>query len=299
MGKYCAPGGTLAISDGWAEHRARGSLGGTDYLDGYGTPIRAMAAGTVVMVDSNPDGSGGRMITIRHADGNSTEVLHADRWIVSRGQAVSPGQIIGYSGGSGFGADRYYGAHTHAHEVSATGIRRDVQPHVQHVHPLTSSPAGGGTSPISNRGDTDMGMDLIRHPNGTINFSDELGSENAGDYRTADIGVEEFLSALQRVYGPVDQLTAREFDIAAAIAQRRWAAKADSIANLVIAKLGGSVKATVDPAPLVAALKEAVLKLPVGATPAQNAAAVEAALLDNLAAIPKAVADENARRLQS
>lgn len=148
MGKYCAPGGTLAISDNWAAHRARGSLGGTDYLDGYNTPIRAMADGVVVMVDSNPDGSGGRMITIRHHDSDSTEVLHADRWIVTRGTVVSQGQIVGYSGGSGFGKDRYYGSHTHAHGNHSNGARFDVQPHVQHVHSLTAPAAGGTTTTI-------------------------------------------------------------------------------------------------------------------------------------------------------
>lgn len=293
MGKYCAPGGTLAISDDWAAHRARGSLGGTDYLDGYGTPIRAMAAGVVVMVDSNPDGSGGRMITVRHPDSDSTEVLHADRWIVARGDVMTQGQIVGYSGGSGFGVDRYYGSHTHAHGVHATGVRFDVQPHVQHVHPI-GAPAGTGTTPIQGEDD----MNTIRHPNGTISFADDFGAENVATYKTPDIGLGEFLETITRVWGGTDQLTAREFDIAAAIATRRWSAKADQIANLVAAKLAGGVKATVDPAPLIAALTAAVLKLPVGATPEQNAAAVEAALLDNLAALPKSVNDEAARRLK-
>lgn len=289
MGKYCAPGGTLAISDGWAEHRARGSLGGTDYLDGYGTPIRAMADGVVVMVDSNPDGSGGRMITIRHNDSDSTEVLHADRWIVARGTVVTQGQIVGYSGGSGFGADRYYGSHTHGHGVHADGVRFDVQPHVQHVHPLGST-AGSGTTPV--QGENDMSMDTIRHPNGSISFADEMGSEDAGTYRSPDIGLGEYLDTISRVFGGWDQLSAREFDIAVAIAQRRWANKKAQIVNEVVAKLTPVItgaKPVIDPALIKATIKEGLAGL-----------AIEADVDDEtIAAIANKVADVQHERLSA
>lgn len=169
MAKYRIPGNTTGISDGWAEHRARGSLGGTDFVDGMLTPMHAMADGVVVMVDSNPGGSGGRMITIRHDDGDSTEELHAQSFIVVRGQRVSMGQVIGYSGGSGFGLDRYYGPHIHAHGVHANGVRFDVQPLIDFANPTNpnaGTAGGGGTTPITNTNEEEDAMYAVQWKTG-------------------------------------------------------------------------------------------------------------------------------------
>jgi hypothetical protein len=143
---YAIPGNVARISvEGhWADHIARGSPGGTDFPDGYGTPMRAMLAGVVVMVDNNPAGSGGRTIKIRHADGTFTEEFHA-HWITARVGDVVPlrGQV-GTSGASGFGVDRYYGPHIHGHGVYPDGRRFDLEPLIDWAHPTNPSGSGSG-----------------------------------------------------------------------------------------------------------------------------------------------------------
>lgn len=79
-----------------------------------GTPVYAAADGTVMAADNN-DQSGwrkyqyGKHILIRHADNLATLYGHLSRYIVSPGQAVVKGQLIGYSGNTGYST----GAHLH------------------------------------------------------------------------------------------------------------------------------------------------------------------------------------------
>lgn len=129
-GPYRIPGATRNVSDNFADHIARGSMGGTDFTDGYGTVMHAMADGTVIAVDNNPSGSGGRMVTIMHDDGNQTEELHGDTITAFRGMRVQKGEQIGISGASGFGQNWYYGPHIHAHGISPQGVRFDVEPYL-------------------------------------------------------------------------------------------------------------------------------------------------------------------------
>jgi hypothetical protein len=157
------PGQTTRISDGWAAHRARGSLGGIDFVDGYGTPIYAQADGVVTIVDNSPDGSGGRYVRVTFADGSSTECLHASQWICSRGQVVRRNQLIGYSGASAFGSNYGTGGpHIHNHAITPSGVRIDPTPYIDWDG---STPAGIGSNytPIPgdetvllNIGDEDM-----------------------------------------------------------------------------------------------------------------------------------------------
>lgn len=172
MRSYTIPGNTTNISDNWEAHRARGSLGGTDFTDGRGTTMCAMQSGIVTIVDNSPDGSGGRYIRVLHDDGTSTEELHADRITAVRGQRVSLREGVGISGGSGYGDDFYYGAHIHAHGIDAAGVRFNVEPYINWADP--TRPAGnGGTTPIGE--ETDMlflGNNTILWPNGFVNAYD-------------------------------------------------------------------------------------------------------------------------------
>ena len=65
-----------------------------------GTPIHAAAAGTVTY-SGNELKDYGNLVLIRHEDGYVTAYAHADRLIVSRGDTVSKGQVIGYAGSTG------------------------------------------------------------------------------------------------------------------------------------------------------------------------------------------------------
>jgi murein DD-endopeptidase MepM/ murein hydrolase activator NlpD len=81
------------------------------------TPIHAAASGTITYAGDELKDYG-NLVLIKHRDGYVTAYAHADRLIVSRGDVVSRGQIIGYAGRSG--------------DVSSPQlhfeIRRDTQP---------------------------------------------------------------------------------------------------------------------------------------------------------------------------
>jgi murein DD-endopeptidase MepM/ murein hydrolase activator NlpD len=65
-----------------------------------GEPIHASATGTVTYAGDELKGYG-NLLLIKHANGYVTAYAHADRLIVSRGDTVSKGQVIGYSGSTG------------------------------------------------------------------------------------------------------------------------------------------------------------------------------------------------------
>ena len=65
-----------------------------------GTPIHAAASGSVTYA-GNELKDYGNLVLIKHEGGYVTAYAHADRLIVSRGDVVSRGQVIGYSGSTG------------------------------------------------------------------------------------------------------------------------------------------------------------------------------------------------------
>ncbi len=65
-----------------------------------GTPIHAAASGTV-SYSGNELKDYGNLVLIKHDGGYVTAYAHADRLIVNRGDVVSRGQVIGYSGSTG------------------------------------------------------------------------------------------------------------------------------------------------------------------------------------------------------
>ncbi|HXR96031.1 MAG TPA: M23 family metallopeptidase [Rhizomicrobium sp.] len=64
------------------------------------TPIHASASGTVTYSGDELKAYG-KLVLIRHDDGYVTAYAHADKILVVKGQAVTRGQVIGYSGSSG------------------------------------------------------------------------------------------------------------------------------------------------------------------------------------------------------
>ncbi|MEU8260014.1 M23 family metallopeptidase [Micromonospora sp. NPDC048999] len=73
---------------------------GIDFAMPEGTPIHAAAAGTVVKAGDASDGYG-NSVFIDHHNGYLTHYAHQSRLIVSVGDQVSAGQIIGYEGATG------------------------------------------------------------------------------------------------------------------------------------------------------------------------------------------------------
>jgi murein DD-endopeptidase MepM/ murein hydrolase activator NlpD len=105
-----------SISDTFLGHknRAKPALNpGIDYAVGTGTPVKAVADGTVTGIVPTFTGSGGRMIFMSFSSGHNADYLHLSRIDVVAGQEVKQGQVIGLSGGSGLGKENGYGAHLH------------------------------------------------------------------------------------------------------------------------------------------------------------------------------------------
>ena len=83
-------------------------LNGIDMACAQGTPIYATRAGTVTTA-SYQAGGAGYYVSINHLDGFSSIYMHMTHFVVSAGQSVSQGQLIGYVGSTGIST----GPHLH------------------------------------------------------------------------------------------------------------------------------------------------------------------------------------------
>jgi murein DD-endopeptidase MepM/ murein hydrolase activator NlpD len=107
-------GGSISDSFNGHKNRAKPSVNpGTDYAVPTGTPVKALADGTISGVVPTFAGAGGRMIFQSFPSGHNADYLHLSRIDVVAGQQVKQGQVIGLSGGSGLGKENGYGAHLH------------------------------------------------------------------------------------------------------------------------------------------------------------------------------------------
>jgi len=81
---------------------------GIDMACATGTPIYATRAGTVTRTAYQAGGAG-NYVSINHLDGFSSIYMHMTHYVVSAGQTVSQGQLIGYVGNTGIST----GPHLH------------------------------------------------------------------------------------------------------------------------------------------------------------------------------------------
>lgn len=77
----------------WAMHQ------GVDYKASHGTPVLAVANGTVT--ESGYSGGWGNQVRIKHSSGMITQYAHLSSIAVRRGQSVNKGQVIGRVGSTG------------------------------------------------------------------------------------------------------------------------------------------------------------------------------------------------------
>lgn len=86
---------------------------GVDIRAPVGTPITAAEDGIVVAVGNQDSycykGAYGRFIVINHSNNLTTLYAHLSRYVVKAGQSVKRGEVIGYSGKSGYAT----GPHLH------------------------------------------------------------------------------------------------------------------------------------------------------------------------------------------
>ena len=87
---------------------------GLDIGAPIGTPVLAAGSGTVFAVDNNDKSSRlkyqyGKYVLIKHSNGLATLYAHLSRQVVSPGQVVKRGELIGYSGNTGYAT----GPHLH------------------------------------------------------------------------------------------------------------------------------------------------------------------------------------------
>jgi len=95
---------------GWRIHPIYGDWRfhyGVDLAGPQGTPIVATRAG--VVETTTYDSSSGYYVTLNHQDGFKSKYLHLTHYIVSPGEYVSAGQVIGYMGSTGAST----GSHLH------------------------------------------------------------------------------------------------------------------------------------------------------------------------------------------
>jgi murein DD-endopeptidase MepM/ murein hydrolase activator NlpD len=77
-----------------------GKNDGINIATAMDAPIHASASGSVTYAGDELKGYG-NLVLVKHAGGFTTAYAHADRLVVSRGDFVAKGQVIGYSGQTG------------------------------------------------------------------------------------------------------------------------------------------------------------------------------------------------------
>lgn len=118
--------GHLTSTYGWRRdpyQRRTKFHAGIDIANGWGTPVRAAASGTIVR--SHYTTGYGNKIEIDHGYGISTAYAHLSRRRVREGQRVEAGQLIGTMGSTG----RSTGPHLHF-ELRIDGNAHDPLPYL-------------------------------------------------------------------------------------------------------------------------------------------------------------------------
>ncbi len=95
-------GARFGATGSWSRHHT-----GQDFPAPIGTPIYAVASG--IVLSPTAGGWAGTNVVIQHANGGATLYAHMSKRVVSTGQAVKAGTLIGYVGVSG----RSFGPHLH------------------------------------------------------------------------------------------------------------------------------------------------------------------------------------------
>ena len=101
---------------------ASGTHNGVDFRASIGTPVKAALSG-IVLGSGNTDGGGcysyGKWVLLRHGNGLSTLYAHLSEINVSEGESVGTGNVIGFSGFTGYAT----GPHLHFTVFASDGVQ--------------------------------------------------------------------------------------------------------------------------------------------------------------------------------
>ncbi len=105
-----------------------GSHNGVDFGARIGTPVKAVLSGTVIGTGDTdktcPRTSFGRWVLIKHDNGLASIVAHLSVISATQGQVVKTGDIIGYSGNTGYST----GPHVHLTVYAADAVKVQQRP---------------------------------------------------------------------------------------------------------------------------------------------------------------------------
>jgi murein DD-endopeptidase MepM/ murein hydrolase activator NlpD len=138
------PEGQVTSAFGWRRDPINGAETfhrGIDIRAAYGQDIQAAASGRVV--SAGAQGGYGETVVIEHAGGLRTRYAHLSASLVTPGQEVAPGQVVGHAGRSG----RATGTHLHFEVTTATGDRVDPASFARFKADGVVADLTGGTSP--------------------------------------------------------------------------------------------------------------------------------------------------------
>lgn len=113
-----------------------------------GTPLHSPVTGTVVTAGLQDFGGGTNVVTVRAPDGSTYSLYHLSSVLVSVGQSIAAGDLLGASGGApgDYGAGYSTGPHVHFQIGDSSG---------NWVDPETWTPGSGvGTTPAPGSGGT-------------------------------------------------------------------------------------------------------------------------------------------------
>ena len=113
--------GVITSRFGW---RPRDNHKGLDIANSIGTPIKAVAGGTVTYSQFNRGGYG-YLVKISHGNGIETFYAHNSKLYVSVGQTVQQGEVIAAMGSTGIST----GSHCHF-EIRVNGVAQNPQNYV-------------------------------------------------------------------------------------------------------------------------------------------------------------------------